>query len=183
MRLGLLLVLASAVCWWVAGCATTPARPLPTAKAVDLKRYAGRWHEIARLLNPFQRDDSDAMAEYSLISANQVKVVNTEMRPDGSLHSVTGTATPVPDSQNARLKVRFRGLASLVPVPREGNYWIIRLAPDYSVALVGTPDRKYLWLLARAAKVPPATFQAFVKTAHDLGFDTAKLRYAHSQQE
>jgi apolipoprotein D and lipocalin family protein len=154
---------------------TTRTRPLPTASSVELNRYAGRWHEITRLPNAFQRDDSKAMADYSLLPDGSVKVVNTELRPNGSQKKVEGRATVVPGSDNTRLRVKFSGLAALAPASKEGNYWIIKLADDYSVVLVGTPDRKFLWLLARDANLPEAVKKAYVEEARRLGFATDKL--------
>lgn len=151
------------------------SRPLPTAPSVDLTRYAGKWYEIARLPNRFQRDDSRATAEYTLRPDQTVKVLNTELRPNGSTKSIEGSASAVPGSGNARLKVRFRGLAALVPVPSEGNYWIIAVEPDYSAALVGTPDRNYLWLLARSPNLNSKTRDRLVARARELGFPVEKL--------
>jgi apolipoprotein D and lipocalin family protein len=142
---------------------------------------AGKWYEVARLPNSFQRDDSTAVAEYSLNPDGTVGVRNTETRPDGSTKMATGTASAVPGSNQTRLRVKFSGLASLAPSPTEGNYWIIGLAPDYSVAVVGTPGRKYLWILAREAELPATTLDHWKAKAKELGFPVEKLIYRKSQ--
>lgn len=160
------------------GCAARQPAPLRTARTVDLQRYGGRWFEIGRLSNWFQRDDSRATADYSVLGDGKVRVVNTEYRPDGTAKLARGEATAVPESGGSRLRVKFSGLAALAPVPREGNYWIIALAPDYSAALVGTPDRKFLWLLARRADLPPATRQHYLDLARREGFATKKVLVA-----
>lgn len=157
------------------GCAQEAARPLPTASHVDLKRYSGQWYEIARLPNFFQRDDSSAIAEYTPNPDGSVRVRNTELRPNGTRKAIEGRADAVLGSEQARLKVRFGGLAGLAPVSKEGNYWIIEVAPDYSMALVGTPDRKYLWLLARSPKPNVAKRDHLIAKARSLGFPVDKL--------
>lgn len=157
------------------GCARETARPLPTASHVDLKRYSGRWYEVARLPNFFQRADSSAIAEYTPNTDGSVRVLNTELRPDGTRKAIEGRADAVPGSEQARLRVRFGGLAGLAPVSKAGNYWIIEVAPDYSMALVGTPDRKYLWLLARSPKVNTAKRDRLIAKARSLGFPVDKL--------
>jgi len=81
----------------------------------------------------------------------------------------------VPGSGNARLRVRFGGLAALAPVPREGNYWIIALDADYRFAMVGTPDRRFLWILARDPCLPPDVLASLVARARCLGFDVDRL--------
>jgi apolipoprotein D and lipocalin family protein len=157
-----------------AGCGTDNP-PLPTVAQVDLSRYAGRWYEIARLPNFFQKDGARATADYTVQDDGSVKVRNTELRADGGQKAVEGRATAVEGSGNARLQVRFDGLAGLAPVAAEGNYWIIGLEPDYSVALVGTPDRKFLWLLARTPKLPASARDRHLARARELGFPTEKI--------
>lgn len=160
---------------FLSGCAKETTRPLATVKSVDAQRYAGRWYEIARLPNRFQRDDSLATAEYTVLKPGVLGVLNTERRPDGSTKQIRGTATVVPDSGGSRLRVKFEGPAGLIPVSADGNYWIVGLSSDYSTSLVGTPDRKYLWLLSRRTAVSPSEKQRFLKIARDQGFDTDKV--------
>jgi len=158
-----------------AACVPKPHESLPTVPSVDLKKYSGRWYEIARLPNRFQRDDARATAEYTPLPGGKVKVRNTEYRPDGHQRSIEGEAEPVVGSHNSRLRVQFGGIASLAIPPAEGNYWVIELEPDYSVALVGTPDRKYLWLLARSPNLPRGKRDRLIAKARALRFPTEKL--------
>ncbi len=160
------LVLSS----FLIGCASQHTVPLTTVRTVNLARYAGHWYEIARLPNSFQHDDSRATADYTLKRDGTLRVVNTEFRPDGTTNKAIGSATVVPDSSGAKLRVKFAGLAALVPVAEEGNYWIFELAPDYSKVLVGTPDRKFLWLLARDAHLSAEERKAYLKIARREGF-------------
>ena len=170
--------------WFVAlgfaGCEKKATAPLPTVASVDLTRYSGKWHEVARLPNSFQRDDSTAVAEYTLNPDSTVGVRNTETRPDGTTKVATGKASAVPGSNQARLRVKFSGLASLAPNPVEGNYWVIGLEPDYSVAVVGTPGRKYLWILAREPKISAAKLDRWKAKARELGFPVERLIYRKS---
>lgn len=87
----------------------------------------------------------------------------------------TGKATVVEGSGGARLRVRFGGLASLAPVSEEGNYWIIALDDEYRSAMVGTPDRKYLWILAREEFLDAGTMESLLEKARSLDFATEKM--------
>ncbi|MBB5036835.1 lipocalin family protein [Prosthecobacter dejongeii] len=151
--------------------------PLATVPEVNVQRYAGHWYEQFRLPNSFQKDGASAEAQYTLLPDQSLRVVNTETRADGRQKTATGRATAVSGSSNARLRVKFEGLASLAPAAEEGNYWILQLAPDYSAALVGTPDRNYLWLLSRQANLPDSTRQKYADEARRLGFNTTRLLY------
>lgn len=160
----------------LAACSSTNSHPpLKTTANVDPNRYAGVWYEQFRLPTPFQDDKGTATASYTLLPSGSIRVVNTETLPSGKKNTATGTATAVRGSGNARLRVKFQGLAALVPVPEEGNYWIIRLAPDYSAALVGTPDRRFLWLLTREQKASRATLETYAREARAQGFNLSTL--------
>lgn len=149
--------------------------PLPTVKRVDLRRYAGQWHEVARLPHFFQRSCLKSAATYTLQPDGTVEVVNACVEKGGRVREIKGTAEPVPGSRNARLRVKFQGLAALAPAPPEGNYWIIALDPGYQWAMVGTPDRQNLWMLARRPELPFETYTMLKARAKALGYDVSKL--------
>lgn len=154
-------------------------QPLPTVASVDLTKYGGRWYELARLPVRFQDKLSVSTADYSLNPNGTVKVVNTAWLGDKTAAKITGTATSVSAPDNSRLQVRFGGFLRFIPQPREGNYWVIDLKPDYSMAMVGTPDRRFLWLLARDKNSwSTSAAAAMVERARTLGFDTSKLQVA-----
>jgi apolipoprotein D and lipocalin family protein len=155
--------------------ASTGYAKLPTVKRVDLKKYAGSWHEVARLPQFYENGCLQATAEYTANPDGSIKVVNTCYKKRGKVTSIEGKAVPVPGSRNARLKVSFHGLAALAPVPEYGNYWILALDPNYQWSMVGTPDRKALWFLSRIPALPYPTYQMLKEKAKGLGFDTAKL--------
>ncbi len=150
--------------------------PLPTAPNVDLQRYAGRWYELARLPMFFQKADEAAIAEYAANADGTLAVHNRALRQDGSEHDIRGTAKVLNPPINTKLAVRFdTWFGPLIPVSKQGNYWILYVDADYRLALVGTPSRKSLWLLARTPKVPPEEFEALVARAKALGFEVSKL--------
>ena len=130
---------------------------------------------MARLPNVFQASCVGSRARYEPRPDGTLTVVNSCVTARGRCREVVGRAEPVPCSGNARLRVRFGGLAALVPVPREGNYWIIALDDDYRFAMVGTPDRRFLWILARDTCLPPDVFAGLVAQARCLGFDVDRL--------
>lgn len=153
----------------------TAAEPLPTVPHVDLARYAGTWHEIARLPNWFQRSCERSRAEYTPCVDGSIRVVNTCVRTSGRCTTIEGRGEPVPCSGNARLRVKFGGLAAFAPVSRDGNYWIIALDEDYQWALVGTPDRRFLWILSRQPCLAAEVYADLRRRARCLGFDVDRL--------
>jgi apolipoprotein D and lipocalin family protein len=149
--------------------------PLQVVAPVDLKRYAGLWHEQARLPNRFEKQCAGSVtAEYNLRDDGSVEVRNRCILADGSFDESVGSARVVPVAGQpgaGRLEVRFSPdwLAWLPMV--WGDYWILKLDRDYQVALVGTPDRKYLWVLSRAPVLDELSLRAELDYARTLGFD------------
>lgn len=117
-----------------------------TVPHVDLERYMGMWHEFARLPNRFQSQCvGNTTAEYTLLDDGRVEVINRCDTADGT-DEAKGIARVV-DATNAKLEVSFVQFLGLQLF--WGDYWIIGLGDDYEYAVVGTPDRKYGWLLVR----------------------------------
>lgn len=147
-----------------------------TAETVDLSRYIGRWYEIARLPMRFQKANEAAIAEYGSNADGTISVHNIAIRPDGSQRDIRGYAKVLNPPENTKLTVRFKTwFGPLIPVPKDGNYWILHVDEHYEAAIVGTPNRKYLWLLARTPTIPEPRYEALVAKAVQLGFDNSRL--------
>ena len=148
--------------------------PLPTVPALDLPRYLGTWYEIDRLPMRHEPEDAtDVSAHYTLDDDGSIRVRNRCLR-GGELEEAIGQAKPV-DASNSRLEVSFlpEGLR-WIPFTK-GDYWVLKLDDAYSVSLVGSPDRKYLWLLARHPHLDEATRNHYLACAQAQGYDLAGL--------
>jgi apolipoprotein D and lipocalin family protein len=130
----------------------------------------GTWYEIARLPNSFQEGCVDTSATYTLLPDGRVEVLNRCRRGtlDGPQRQARGKARVVDAATGAKLKVTFFW-------PFSGDYWIIALDEDYRWVLVGTPDRRYLWILSRERTMDPGLYEELTVRARDLGFDTSRL--------
>jgi len=150
--------------------------PVRTVSAVDIDRYVGDWFEIARLPNRFQRAcASDVKASYTRRTDGRIDVVNQCRTPDGALLEAQGVARIVDSRTFAKLKVRFAPAAlSFLPFVW-GDYWILGLGDDYSWAVVGSPDRNYLWILGRSPVLQSERFASALEVARANGFDLARL--------
>jgi apolipoprotein D and lipocalin family protein len=166
------------VCLICLSCATQPYLPeVQTASDVDLSRYQGTWYEIARLPAWFQRDCMESMATYTLDETGNVAVINECVTKKGEKKRAFGTASVVDSETNAKLEVLFDNWFSrLFPSLTKGKYWILYLDPDYQTVIVGTPDRKYLWIMARTPELEEAAYQELVDLSQNMGFNTSALR-------
>ena len=154
--------------------AVSAAEPLATVGNVDLARYAGQWHEVARYPNRFQQQCvSDTTATYALRDDGKVSVVNRCRTRDG-YDEVNGVARRV-DGRTDRLQVSFLPAALRWLPIGWGDYWVIELAPDYRYAVVGEPSRQYLWVLSRTHALSPEDRRAIEARLPAHGYDAARL--------
>jgi apolipoprotein D and lipocalin family protein len=149
--------------------------PVHTVPSVNLDRYVGEWFEIARLPNRFQRECvGEVRARYARRPDGRIEVLN-QCRTARGRKEASGIARVVDTRTSAQLKVRFAPAAlSFLPFVW-GDYWIIGLADDYSWAVVGSPDREYLWILARRDRLDEQSWSAARKAAAANGFDVSRL--------
>ncbi len=159
----------------LSACGSTGSAPPPeTVRTVDLQRYMGRWYEIARFPNSFQdgrgRRCEATIATYELRPDGTVGVINRcrDAGNQGQIHEARGSAHVIEGSGGAKLRISFFW-------PFYGDYWILGLDPTYEWAVVGTPDRDNLWILARTPELRPGDFSEAVMVARLQGFDTARL--------
>jgi apolipoprotein D and lipocalin family protein len=144
------------------------AAPPEPAKPVDLDRYLGRWFEIARYEQVFEKGCVGVTAEYSLRPDGDIAVVNSCRRKGGRRAVARGRAKVTDLRTNAKLKVTFFW-------PVYGDYWVLDHADDYSWSIVGEPSGRYLWILARTAVPPEAEVSQLIGRAQALGYDTSML--------
>ena len=160
-RLGLLVMplpvaVAVAVALPLPGVHAAPQADIPSGSGVvapvsrvDLARYAGIWHEIAKIPNRFQKQCArDTLAQYTLRPDGRIDVVNQCIKRNGSVDQARGIAKVVDAETGAKLKVSLVSLLGWRPF--WGDYWIVGLDPNYRWAVVGAPNRKYGWILARS---------------------------------
>jgi apolipoprotein D and lipocalin family protein len=139
---------------------------LEVVQTVDLSRYVGRWYEISRLPNGFQKKCADSVtADYAIRPDGQIQVVNRCRKASGEYTTAKGRAKIVDKKTNAKLKVTFFW-------PFYGDYWILDLGPNYEYAVVGEPGRKYLWILSRSPQMDEGLYQQLLQRMRARGFKT-----------
>jgi apolipoprotein D and lipocalin family protein len=142
--------------------------PLETVAHVDLDRYVGKWYEVARYPNRFEREcDRNVTAEYTKQSG-RILVVNSCLKADGKVKRSEGHAKVQDEPTNAKLAVTFFW-------PFYGQYWVIDLGQNYEYAVVGEPSRKYLWILSRTNSISEETYSEITGRLAAKGYDPTKL--------
>jgi apolipoprotein D and lipocalin family protein len=167
--------LLAALCLGGRNAAAAKEQPLQTVPSVDLARYVGTWYEIASFPQRFQKGCTATTATYTLREDGKIDVVNRCARDSltGRITVAKGIAKVEDRNTNAKLKVSFFKVVFFRPI--WGDYWIIDLGPDYEYAVVGHPDRKYLWILSRTPTMDAATYDGIIERLRGQGYDTTRL--------
>ncbi len=147
--------------------ACTASRTVNTmpVTSLDLQQYLGKWYEIARIDHYFEKGMTNTIAEYTLNNDGTVKVTNSGWK-NGKLKSSIGKAklTDTP----ALLRVSFFG-------PFYSDYRVLMVSDYYSLALVGSGDEDYLWILSRTPLISEDEKAALLQEARRRGYDTERL--------
>lgn len=123
-----------------------------TVKSVNLQKYTGTWYEIAKIPNSFQDHCiKNTTATYQLDEDGEIFIINRCVDEESDIGEAEGVARVVDTLSNSKLEVSF---VSVLGVNLFwGDYWILGLEENYKYVVVGTPNRKYGWILARDPKI------------------------------
>jgi len=140
---------------------------------IDLNKYQGLWYEVARLPNPFQNGCKNTTALYTLNKNGTLNIKN-QCKINGKDINVNGTAYANYPSRSitnqiGNFKVYFENN------PFAGEYNVIYVDANYQYAMVGTNNRKYLWLLSRTKNVDDEQKEFMLKIAKNYGFNIDNL--------
>jgi len=150
--------------------------PLRAISTLDLPRYMGTWHEIARLPNSFQKKCvGPSKAQYRIAPDGLVEVINQCQLADGKSNIARGQARQIGGPTSAMLSVRFApAWLSFLPMVW-GDYWVIDLDPAYQLVAVSEPKREYLWVLSRSPNPDELSYQALLQRLEQKGFNLRGL--------
>ena len=147
----------------------TPPKGVMPISRFDAGRYLGKWYEVARLENRFERGLEQVTATYGKRSDGGISVLNRGYDPAKARWKESeGRAYFTGAPSTAALKVSFFG-------PFYGGYNVIALDEDYRYALVSGPNRDYLWILSRTPQIPESVKQNYLAIARGLNFPVDKL--------
>ncbi|KAL6104006.1 apod [Pungitius sinensis] len=123
----------------------------------DTARYLGKWYEIQRLPHAFQYGECST-ATYSLQSPGVVGVFNRELLANGTINSISGSATAKDASEPAKLLVSF--FENAPPAP----YWVLSTDYDNYTLVYSCTDLElvhvdFAWIMSRKPTLPEETLK------------------------
>lgn len=146
------------------------AQTVTPVPALDLNRYMGKWYELAVYpgIKPEKNCNSNAVALFAIgYKRNRFLVVTSCQAKEGITESRTASGKR-DKAGDGRLKLTYTW-------PFSSKEWVLALAPDYSWALVGSPNRKLLRIYSRTPTPQPEVLADIRARAAAQGFDPAKL--------
>lgn len=138
-----------------------------TVDNLDLKRYMGRWYEIARYDHRFERNMERCEAFYAIEPDGKIAVRNSGIDAKTGMLRITDGKAKL-GKKPGQLRVSFFLFFY-------SDYNILALGEDYDWALVGSKSPKYLWILSRTPSLPESTLEYILSEADARGYNTDGL--------
>jgi len=157
------------------GCLGYPESVKPV-NGFELKKYLGKWYEIARFDHSFEKGLDSVTAEYSIRDDGGVRVKNRGFSSKNNKWKESiGKAYFVETEDLGYLKVSFFG-------PFYGSYVIFELdMQNYQYAFVTSSKNSYVWFLSRSPSVSNELKEHFENILRENGFDPTKLIWVKQQ--
>ncbi len=148
---------------------TSDMPELNTTAKIDLQRYMGAWYVIANIPYFAERGKVATRDVYKLDADGNVDTTYVYRKSfDGPEKTMSSLGVVQSGSDNARWVVRLLWLI-------RADYLVLDIAPDYSWALVGQPNRRLAWVFARNPAMDDALYTTLLEKFRSYGYDTAKF--------
>jgi len=143
--------------------------PNKTVERVDLKHFSGTWYCLYSIPTLFDKGSREMTTHYTLNKDGYYDVFTTCKKDnDPELHTFKSKLFAVPGTNNAQLKAQFIW-------PIKVDYWVIDLADDYSYVVVGHPDHRFLFIMARKPAMDNALYEQIITRCKAMGYPVENL--------
>jgi apolipoprotein D and lipocalin family protein len=146
----------------------TTALPNKTVEKVDMKRFSGTWYSLYSIPTMFDKGSRETITHYTLNDEGYYNVVTTCKENEGKIRSVKSKIFPVDGAHDGRMKAQFIW-------PIRVDYWVIDLADDYSWAVVGHPDYRFLFVMSRKPEMDKTLYDKIVAKCKAMGYPVENL--------
>lgn len=146
-----------------------------TVGVIDLKRYMGRWYEIARYDHSFERNLECCEAYYTLLPNGRITVTNSGVSKKSGKRKISIGKAKL-GRVAGQLRVSFFWVFY-------SDYNILALGDDYEWALVGSRSPNYLWILSRTPHLSKATKSHILDIARSRGYDIEELIWVRQESD
>jgi apolipoprotein D and lipocalin family protein len=155
-----------------AGCATTTPSPQPLlAPHVDLTRFMGDWYVLSCIPLWPEREAHNALESYRLDEQGSIRTTYSFLKGgfDGPRKIFSPTATVHDRATGAEWRMQFIW-------PFKSAYLIHHVDAEYRTTIVGGPNLRNVWIMARTPQIPEDEYARLVERAAAIGYDVTKVR-------
>jgi apolipoprotein D and lipocalin family protein len=147
--------------------------PLGTVERIDIPRYMGRWYVIANIPTFIEKGAHNAVELYAWNAEKDRIDIDFRFNKgsfDGKLKIYPQKAWIHDTRTNAEWRIQ--------PVwPLKFAYLVLDLGEDYEYTVIGVPNRKYIWIMAREPEMDGALYSALVEKARtQWGYDAGAIQ-------
>lgn len=143
-----------------------------TVPKVDLNRFMGKWYVIASRPTSFEEGAYNAIEIYTYNQERDQIDIQFTFNKDsltGPVKSIPQTGYIIDRENNSYWKVS--------PFwPLKFDYLIIDLESSYQWSVIGVPDQKYIWIMARTPTLPETTYNQILERVKGLGYNVSNLK-------
>ena len=152
-----------------------PSTPLVPQKAmrqpVNLERFMGDWYVIGCIPAFIETQAYNAVESYKLDKDGSIATTYTFNKGsfNGPLKAYHPRGFVYDQTTRAEWRMQFLW-------PFKSAYLILKLDDAYQTTVIGVPNRKYAWIMARTKTLPDATYTQLVGFLKSSGHDISKIR-------
>eukprot|EP00820_Chromera_velia_P012882 Cvel_23560.t2-p1 / transcript=Cvel_23560.t2 / gene=Cvel_23560 / organism=Chromera_velia_CCMP2878 / gene_product=Dehydrogenase/reductase SDR family member 12, putative / transcript_product=Dehydrogenase/reductase SDR family member 12, putative / location=Cvel_scaffold2441:25932-27503(+) / protein_length=524 / sequence_SO=supercontig / SO=protein_coding / is_pseudo=false len=167
------------VSWSIQADQTGLDKPLlPLETSVDLSKFAGRWHVWANIPTSFDKGTANNIEDYTYTASKdgqpaQMDINFSYVSPNKKEPTVIKQIAKIANDASTKWNLSLQyGIRVPVPIP----YLIVYVDEAYEEAIIGVPDRSYLWVMGRCLRknAKEGRLQALLDEAERLGYDVKK---------
>jgi apolipoprotein D and lipocalin family protein len=150
---------------------SAPKEKSMTVPRVDLDRFMGPWYVIAILPNFMEKHAVNGIETSSRGEGNKIAIEYRFRKntPSGKEKIMHPKAFVYDTKTNSEWRVQFFW-------PMKFAYLVIDLAEDYHYTVIGVPNRKFVWIMARTPRLEVSEYQEILGRLAQKGYDTARIR-------
>lgn len=143
---------------------------LKTVAYVNIERFMGDWYVVGVIPTFAEKDAVNAIERYELNDKGNIDITFTHYKksPQGKFKEYHPKGFIYNKETNSEWRVQFFW-------PLKFKYLVIDLAEDYRYTVIGVPNRKYVWIMAREAQLSEEDIANIQQNLVKQGYDISKI--------
>ncbi len=139
---------------------------------IEIPKFMGKWYVIANIPTFLEIGAHNATESYQWNAKKELIEVDFRFNqgaPKGRLIKIPQKAFIHDQKTKAEWRIQLFW-------PFKSAYLILFIAKDDSTTIVGVPNKKHVWIMARKPHLSPVVYNKLVAKVKILGYDIAKLQ-------